>query len=304
MVTKRMSYKHITTAILCLIILSIITACNKPTPPPATLTIGSKEFTEQLILGEMYALLLENAGFNVERKLGLGGSPALQQALVSAEIDLYPEYTGTGLMTVLKLPVNTNPQEVYETVATGYKDSFNLIWLDPAPMNNTYVLVMTQEKANQYGIQSISDMVAQADKLTMAGTVEFATREDGLPGIKVVYGDFELMRYIPIEPDLKYRALTEGEADIVTGFGTDGEISAFDLVALADDQQMYPPYQVAPVIRQESLDAHPNVREALNQLAPKLTNETMQQLNNAVSNEGQKPTEVAREFLKENGLID
>ncbi len=286
------------------LLMLLTSACGGSNEPIATIRVGSKEYTEQLILGEMYALLLENAGFKVERELALGGSPALQDALAANKIDLYPEYTGTGLMTVLKLPVNTDPQQVYDTVAEGYRTEFNLAWLDPAPMNNTYVLVMTQEDSAQYGIKTISDMVAQASQLTMAGTVEFANREDGLPGLKQVYGDFEFERYIPIEPDLKYRALVEGEANVITGFGTDGEISAFNLVSLEDDKQMYPPYQVTPVVRQEILDAHPEVRDILNELAPLLTDETMQRLNNEVSGNKREPADVAKEFLVQQSLIN
>ncbi len=298
--TRRMQYTQ-ALALLALVLLTV--ACGGTKGPKATLTVGSKEFTEQLILGEMYALILENAGFEVERKLALGGSPALQEALVSGEIDLYPEYTGTGLLTVLKLPVDTDPQRVYTTVAEGYKEAFDLIWLDPAPMNNTYVLVMTQETAAQYNITTISDMVAHADQLTMAGTVEFANREDGLPGLKQVYGDFTLQRYIPVEPDLKYRALIEGEADVITGFGTDGQISAFDLVTLEDNRHMYPPYQVAPVIRGQVVDNFPEIRDALNALAPKLTDATMQRLNYEVSDQNRDPAEVAGAFLIQHGLV-
>jgi osmoprotectant transport system substrate-binding protein len=292
------------TLLVGVLLMLLTSACGGSSTPMATIRVGSKEFTEQLILGEMYALLLENTGFKVERELALGGSPALQDALVTNQIDLYPEYTGTGLMTVLKLPVNTDPQQVYETVAEGYRTEFNLVWLDPAPMNNTYVLVMTQQDSARYGIKTISDMVAQANQLTMAGTVEFANREDGLPGLERVYGDFEFERYIPIEPDLKYRALVEGEANVITGFGTDGQISAFNLAALEDDKQMYPPYQVAPVVRQEILDAHPEIRDVLNELAPLLTDETMRRLNNEVSSNKREPADVAKEFLVQQGLID
>jgi osmoprotectant transport system substrate-binding protein len=288
---------------LSLLILLAI-GCGAGKEPKATLAVGSKEFAEQLILGEMYALILEDAGFEVERQFALGGSPALQEALVSGAIDLYPEYTGTGLMTVLKLPAHTDPQHVYITVKEKYEEAFDLVWLDPAPMNNTYVLVMTRETATQYDITTISDMVDQTDQLTMAGTVEFANREDGLPGLKRVYGDFTLQRYIPVEPDLKYRALVEGEADVITGFGTDGEISAFDLIALEDDRHMYPPYQVAPVVRYQVVQDFPEVRDALNALAPKLTDTTMQRLNYEVSGKDRDPAEVAEAFLRQHGLIE
>lgn len=265
--------------------------------------VGSKDFTEQFVLGEMYALILEDAGFTVERKLNLGGTDVAQVALESGEIDLYPEYTGTGLLTVLGLPVNSNPDEVYATVAEGYATEFNLVWLDPAPMNNTQALAMTRAKSEELGITTISEMAAQASALRMVGPAEFQEREDGLPGLKGVYGDFELAQYIAVDPGLRYRALVDGEADVAVAFGTDGEISAFDLVLLQDDQNLFPPYQVAPVVRQDVLDANPAIAETLNRLAPLLTDATMQRLNNEVSGNQREPVEVAREFLVEQGLI-
>jgi len=269
----------------------------------STVKVGSKDFTEQFILGEMYALLLEDAGFQVERKLNLGGTPVAQAALVSKEIDLYPEYTGTGLLTVLKQPVNSDPQAVYDTVVSMYKEQFDLVWLDPAPMNNTQALAMPRSRASELGIVSISDMVAKAGELVMVGPPEFEEREDGLPGIKKVYGDFQLEDYKAVDPGLRYQALDNGEADVTVAFGTDGEIAAFDLVLLQDDKGLFPPYQVAPVVRQEALAANPGIREALNRAAPLLTDTVMQQLNYEVSGKNREPADVAREFLIEQGLI-
>lgn len=265
--------------------------------------VGSKDFTEQFILGEMYALVLENNGLKVERKLNLGGTPVAQAGLQSGEIDLYPEYTGTGLLTVLKLPANSNQQQVYKTVADAYKEKFNLVWLDPAPMNNTQALAMTQEDAKKYGIKTISDMVAKANQLTMLGTPEFQAREDGLPGLKKVYGDFEFKKFIPADPGLRYKALQDNQTDVVEAFGTDGEISAFNLVVLEDDKGLFPPYQVAPVVRQQALDANSGIRDALNALAPKLTDETMRRLNYEVSGKQREPAEVAKEFLTQQGVL-
>jgi osmoprotectant transport system substrate-binding protein len=270
----------------------------------ATIRVGSKDFTEQFIIGEMYALVLEDAGFQVERKLNLGGTPVAQAALESNEIDLYPEYTGTGLLTVLKQPANSNQEEVYQTVADGYKEQFNLVWLEPSPMNNTQALAMTQEGSDSLGVKTISDLAAKAGELTMIGPPEFEAREDGLPGIKAGYGDFELEEYKAVDPGLRYQALVDGEADVAVAFGTDGEIAAFDLVLLEDDRQLFPPYQVAPVIRQEALDANPGIADALNELSPLLTNEIMQQLNYEVSGNQREPAEVAREFLTQEGLIE
>jgi osmoprotectant transport system substrate-binding protein len=268
-----------------------------------TIAVGSKDFIEQFILGNMYALVLEEEGFEVERKLNLGGTDVAQAALESAEIDLYPEYTGTALLTVLEMPVNTDPEEVYDTVAEGYEEEFDLIWLEPAPMNNTQALAMTQERSEELEITTISDMVEQASDLIMVGPAEFQEREDGLLGLKDVYGDFELAEYKAVDPGLRYRALVDGEADVVVAFGTDGEISRYDLVLLEDNEGMFPPYQVAPVVREDILEDNPDVTDALNELSPLLTTETMQQLNNEVSENERDPEDVAREFLEEEGLI-
>ncbi|NJN01063.1 MAG: quaternary ammonium transporter [Leptolyngbyaceae cyanobacterium SL_1_1] len=265
--------------------------------------VGSKDFTEQLILGEMYAIALENAGFEVERKLNLGGTPVAQAALENKEIDLYPEYTGTGLLTVLKQPAESDQQAVYDTVSQQYQEKFDLVWLEPAPMNNTQALAMTQAQSEQLGIKTISEMAAQANSLVMIGPPEFEIREDGLVGLKQAYGNFELEAYKAVDAGLRYQGLVDGEADVAVAFGTDGEISAFDLVLLEDDKKLFPPYQVAPVVRQETLEANPKIADVLNGLAPLLTDETMQQLNYEVSNGGKEPATVAQEFLAASAVL-
>jgi osmoprotectant transport system substrate-binding protein len=143
----------------------LLAACQGAGAKPVR--VGSKDFTEEFIVGNMYALILESNGIPVERKLNLGGTPVLQQALVSDQVDIYPEYTGTGLLTVLKLPTNTNREQVFNTVRDQYKAQFNLVWLNPAPMNNTQALAMRREVAQAKGIKTISDMAAQASELTM-----------------------------------------------------------------------------------------------------------------------------------------
>jgi osmoprotectant transport system substrate-binding protein len=268
-----------------------------------TITVASKDFTEQFIIGEMYAQLLEDAGYTVERKMNLGGTPVAHQALLDGEIDVYPEYTGTGLLTVLKHEVMSDPKAVYDLVKSDYADQFNLAWLDPAPMNNTQALAMKKARAAELGISNFSQLVAQADQLVLIGPPEFAEREDGLPGMKRVYGDFEFANYLAVDPGLRYPAIINDEADVVVAFGTDGELAAYDLVGLNDDKGLYPPYQVAPVIRQEVLDDDAEVATVLNKVAPLLTNETMQRLNNEVSGNGREPADVAREFLVAQGLI-
>lgn len=268
-----------------------------------TITVASKDFTEQFIIGEMYALLLEDAGYTVERKMNLGGTPVAHQALLDGEIDVYPEYTGTGLLTVLKHDVMSDPRAVYDLVKSDYADQFNLAWLDPAPMNNTQALAMKKNRAAELGISTFSQLVAQADQLVLIGPPEFAEREDGIPGMKRVYGDFEFANFLAVDPGLRYPAIVNDEADVVVAFGTDGEIAAYDLVGLQDDKGLYPPYQVAPVIRQEVLDGDAEVANVLNKVASLLTNETMQALNNEVSGNGREPVDVAKEFLVAQGLI-
>jgi len=277
---------------------------DAPAADQGPIRVASKDFTEQFILGEMYALLLENAGYQVERKINLGGTPIAQQALINNEIDLYPEYTGTGLLTVLQMPVMNEPQAVYDTVKQAYEEQFQLTWLDPAPMNNTQALAMTQERATELGITTISDMAAVADQLILIGPPEFAEREDGLPGLQGAYGDFEFANFLAVDPGLRYQAIVNGEADVTVAFGTDGELAAYNLVTLEDDQNLWPPYQVAPVVRQALLTAQPEVATVLNALAPLLTDDTMRQLNNQVSGESQEPADVARAFLVEQGLIE
>lgn len=285
--------------VLALLMMSIAIACDVT----SSIKVGSKDATEQFILGEMYALMLEEQGFSVQRKFNLGGTPVLQKGLQSRLVDLYPEYTGTALLTVLKAPTNSNQKQVFDTVTKAYKQQFNLVWLDPAPMNNNQALAMTQEGSKKYGIKTISQMAAKASQLTLIGPPEFEEREDGLPGLRRVYGRFKLKKFIPTDPGLRYKTLISGQADVVVAFGTDGEISASNLVVLEDDKKLFPPYQVAPVVRQEILDKNPGIRDALNRLSPKLTNETMRRLNYEVSGKQREPAEVAKEFLTQEGLL-
>lgn len=281
-----------------------IAACGGGGSGGDTISVGSKDFTEALIIGEMYALMLEEAGFSVERKLNLGGTPVAQAAMESGEIDLYPEYTGTGLLTVLKLPVSTDQAAVFKAVSEGYQSQFNMVWLEPSPMNNTQALAMTEERSQALQIRTISDFAAQASELTLIGPPEFEVREDGLPGIQAAYGNFELKEYKAVDSGLRYKGIVDGQADVAVAFGTDGEISAFNLVLLEDDKGLFPPYQVAPVVRQEALDANPGIADALNQLSPLLNDDVMQQLNYEVSGNQREPDEVAREFLVNAGLIE
>jgi osmoprotectant transport system substrate-binding protein len=268
----------------------------------ATINVGTKDFPEQYIIGNMYKLLLEEAGFKVNLKTDLP-TPAAQAAMVSKDLDLYPEYTGTGLVTVLKLPVQKDSQATFNAVSQGYKQQFNFVWLDPAPMNNVQAFGMTQEKSNSLGVKTLSDLAAKSGQLVMVGPAECPEREDCLKGLQTAYGNFKLKEYKAADAGLRYQAINSGQADVVVAFGTDGEIGQYKLVLLKDDKNFFPIYNIAPIVRQEVLDKNPKVKDALNKLAPKLTDDTMRALNLQVTADKKEPAAVAKQFLQDQGLI-
>jgi osmoprotectant transport system substrate-binding protein len=276
--------------------------------------VGSKNFTEALILGEMYALLLENAGIPVQTRLNLGGTEVAQAALEAGEIDLYPEYTGTGLTVVLGIPIDevkatpvaagsSIDQDVYDLVAQGYKERFDLVWLDQSPFNNTQALAVKRSYAEEQGISTISDLAAIAGEATIVAPSDFVDRPDGLQGLQDFYG-MEFREVLSVEPGIRYQAIENDQAQVVLAFGTDGQVSGLDLVLLEDDKGLWPPYHVAPVVRQATLDAHPTLADTLNAAAPLLTDEVMSGLNWQVDGPDKlEPAEVAETFLRDNGLI-
>ena len=281
--------------------------------------IGSKNFTEQLILGEMYALLLENAGIPVEKRLNLGGTQVAQEALLAGEIDLYPEYTGTGLTVVLGIPIEsveeatpvagtpaaggTVSQEVFDTVAKEYLDRFDLVWLDQSAFDNTQALAVKRAFAEERGIRTISELAEIAGELTLVAPSDFVERPDGLQGLDAFY-DMEFGNVLSVDPGIRYQAIAEDQAQVVLAFGTDGEVVGYDLVLLEDDKGLWPPYHVAPVVRSETMSAYPTIADALNPVAPLLTDEVMASLNWEVAGpDALEPDEVARAFLEEQGLI-
>jgi glycine betaine/choline ABC-type transport system substrate-binding protein len=267
-----------------------------------TVKIGSKGFTEQLILSEMMAALLEDAGYTVERNLNLNNTAIAHQALLSGEIDTYPEYTGTSLTSVLNLPVQSDAQQVYNTVKQEYADQFQLAVLDSIGFNSTYAMVMSQARAQELGITKLSDLQGKAEELVLGTGAEFLDRPDGLPGLEAKYNiNFKEDRTMDL--GIMYDAVAQGDVDIVAGISTDGRIPALDLVVIEDDQGFFPPYIAVPVVRQALLDQAPEVGDILNKLAGKIDETTMAQLNGQVDQEGQEPAEVARTFLTEQGLL-
>lgn len=285
-----------------------------------TVTVGSKDFTESIVLAEMVAVLLEDAGYTVERQLNLGGTAVVHEALTNGDINVYVEYTGTGLLAILGMdlpegaasPAATPAEgadegpgtgEVYQIVKSEYAEQFGLEWLQPWGFNNTYVLAVTQETADEYELETVSDLEGVAGELTFGATQEFLARPDGLPGLEEAYG-IEFGDAVGLDPGLVYSAVDEGEVDVISAFATDGRIPALDLVTLADDQAFFPPYFAAPVVSQELLDESPEVAELLNQLGGTIDDSTMADLNFQVDDGGEEPVDVARGYLEEQGLIE
>ena len=265
--------------------------------------VSSKNFTEEEIIGEMYALMLEQAGIPVERKLNLGTVDIVQAALLKGDISLYPEYTGTGLTVVLKQPVMNDDQAVYDKVKQMYKDQFKLTWLDQSPMNDTQALATTHAVADKYSLKTLSDLSTKAGELRLASIPEFQDRPDGLPGLKKVYGGFDFKSVDIFDIGLKYKALLDGNADVAVAFSTDGAIAGDNLVVLEDDKKLWPPYHVAPVVRDDVLAAYPQIAGVLNGLSPKITNDMIAALNWEVDGKKRDYADVAKEWLTNQGLL-
>jgi osmoprotectant transport system substrate-binding protein len=275
-------------------------ACSNQHPAVA---IGSKNFTESQLLGELYAQVIEDAGHPVRRRLDLGGTDIAMAALRRGEIDLYPEYTGTALLVVLKAQPQGDAVQTFDFVKSEYERLYGLTWLDPAPMNNTQALATTRELATRFGLRTLSDVAVKAPQLRLGAVPEFAKRSDGLPGLQRAYGGFNFKKISLVDFGLKYKALLDGDVDIVVAFGTDGAIVADNLVVMDDDRHFFPPYQVAPVIRLDALKARPELAAILNRVAPLLTDTTMRTLNNSIDGpQKREPGDVARDFIKAHGL--
>jgi len=290
-----------------------------------TVIVGSKDFTEQFILGHMYLKILEDMGIETEDSTNLGGTQIAQQALESGDIHLYPEYTGTGLTEVLGLSVEevlggatASPvadaatpaatdasQAVYEAVKAAYQEQFGLVWLERSPANNTQALAVKRAFSEENGITTISQLAEIAGDLVISAPADFPEREDGLLGLQRVYNaGFADIEVLPVAPGLKYQALQDDQAQVVLAFGTDGQITGFDLVVLEDDLGLWPPYNVAPVVRQEVLDAYPDVEARFNEVTTSLTDEVLSDLNWRVDgDENEEPADVAEAYLTENGFI-
>lgn len=267
------------------------------------IVIAGKLGSEPEILINMYKILIEeDTDLNVELKPGLGKTSFVFNALRSESIDIYPEFTGTAISEFLKeTAVSTDREEVYEQARKGLLNEFDLVLLEPMSYNNTYALAVPSEFANQHQLSTISDLGKIRSDIKAGFTLEFSDREDGYLGIQRLYG-LTFPKVTTMEPKLRYNAVKSGDINLVDAYSTDSEIRHYKLEVLEDDRNLFPPYQGAPLLRQETAKEHPEMVQALNKLAGKITDDEMRQMNYEVNVEGKRPADVAKEFLQKEGL--
>lgn len=281
--------------------LLILLAAAGCTAGPAPLVVGSKPFAESELLGEMVAQLAEADGARVERKFFLGGQVCFE-ALKKGELDLYAEYTGTGLVNLLGEPPATDPEAVFARVRGEFKSRWSLDWLARFGFNNTYAIVARQDDAARRGLKALSDL-PKAKGLRCGFDLEFADRPDGYKGLAKALGSPFCAEVRQMAPGLMYEALSRGDVDVISGYSTDGRIASLNLVSLADDRRFFPPYDAAPLAGPKAFEKAPNLRARLEALAGRLTDAKMTRLNAAVVAEKRQAKDVAREFLAAEGLL-
>ncbi|MBC2581005.1 glycine betaine ABC transporter substrate-binding protein [Clostridium sp. DJ247] len=267
------------------------------------IVIGSKNFNEQLILGNILASLIENnTDYKVERKLNLGGTNIVFDAIKSGDVDMYVDYTGTGLVNIMKQDTISDSNKVYNIVKDYFHKNYKIAWLDPLGFNNTYVIAVKQETAKKYNLNNISDLSAVSNNLNLGSTMEFTNRPDGYPKLKEAYNlNFKSVK--GIDGGLRYSSLEQNATQVTDAFSTDGLIEKFNLKLLKDDKNFFPPYYAVPLVREDTLEKYPELKPLLSKLAGKISEDEMRKLNYKVDN-GADPQKVAEEFLKSKDLIN
>jgi glycine betaine/choline ABC-type transport system substrate-binding protein len=269
----------------------------------STVVVGSKNFTEQVILGELLAQQIEeHTSLHVDRRLNLGGTFLCHQALLAGQIVLYAEYTGTALMAILGENSSSDAAAVYRSVRDGYHDRFSLEVGPPLGFNNTFAIVVRGDDATRLHLRTISDMVPQAGQWRAGFGYEFMERPDGYRGLAQAYGLHFASEPRIMDLGLLYRALQEKQVDVVAGNSTDGLIDTLGMVILKDDRSYFPPYQAVVIVRGAALREHPELRATLDALGGKISEEEMRHMNYAVDGEQRDPSAVVRDFLRAHSL--
>ncbi|HLR63077.1 MAG TPA: ABC transporter permease/substrate-binding protein [Lentibacillus sp.] len=270
----------------------------------ADLTIGGKLGSEPAILINMYKLLIEEeTDLSVELEPGLGKTAFVFSALKNGSIDIYPEFTGTAIVTHLEQEAESNKKsKVYEQARQGMQEQYGMVMLEPMAFNNTYAVVTKQELAEEHNLESIGDLKKIEKDITAGFTLEFKDRYDGYVGMQDVY-NLDIANVQTMEPGIRQDALANGEVNVIDAYATDSYMVEMNLVTLDDPENLFPPYQGAPLMREDTLKKYPELKDILNQLGGKITDNQMRQMNYQVDYKDQDPADVAREFLKEEGLL-
>ena len=264
--------------------------------------VASKPFAESYILAEMFAQLLESRGFSVDRRPGLGATELAFQALRNGAIDVYPEYTGTGLLAILREEPSGPGEQVFRRVSEAFRERWGVEWLPPLGFENTYAIAVRRETAEELGLGTLSDLARVAPRLTAGFSPDFIGRQDGLPGLQGAYG----MRFRGVRSlvqAVKYEALAAGRVDVIDGYSTDGAIARYDLVVLEDDVGFFPPYDAAPLVGARLVDENPRAVVVLALLARTLDEPTVRELNRRVEVDGETVAVVAGDALATLGLV-
>ena len=287
--------------VIFLVVSAMLIACSPPRPDHPV--IGAKNFTEQVVLGELLAQEIEaKSNLKVERRFYLAGSYICQQALVSGRIDAYVEYTGTALTAVLKQPLDRDPDSVLNTIRSLYASRYNITVAAPLGFENTFAMVIRGDEARALHLKNLTEAAKYTPQWRLGVGYEFEQRPDGLPGLSAAYGLKFAAAPRTMDLGLLYRALEAHQVDMIAANSTDGPIQALGLVALQDDRHYFPPYQAVPLVREEALRRWPQIQLALNALAGKITAEDMRAMNEAVDGQHRDPAEVVREFRQKNDL--
>lgn len=269
-----------------------------------TLTVASKDFTEQNILCELSSIYLaNNTNIKINKQCNLGGAQVVFQALKRDDIDFYIDYLGTDYTDILKYEPISNVNKVYQTVKDEFASKYKIAVLSPMSFNNTYSLAVTKDLASKYNLNTISDLAKVSKDLTISPTLEFVNRNDGLPGLLKNY-NLEFKDVIAMDGSPRYTALLNNNSQVIDAFTTDGLLRKFNLTVLEDDRKFFPPYYAVPLLKQKTLEKYPEVESLMSKLGPYLTDEVMQEMNYQVDEVGKNPEEVAKEFLLANKLIE
>lgn len=296
-------------AILCsfIVLFTVLSGCSPSAKASSSenskdskkiITIGSKGFPENQIVAKFIQFALEDKGYTVKFIDNLNGD-VLQKSIETGKIDLYPEYTNTGIVSILKLPPIFDTTEAYKTVKEKYKEKYNIKWLEPSNINDSYCLVLSKKSSEKYGITTISELQAKAGNIRTAQASSWEDRPDHLPALEAKYGKFNFKDKKIYDDGIKYQVMLNDQADLTLGYTTDPQLENKNLVTLKDDKQVWPPYYLVPIVKQQTLDKYPEVENIINNVTKQLNTDTIIKLSADVAIRHQEYEDVASKYYKD-----